>query len=122
MIPLLWAVLGGGIGSAIRFLIGRALPMEQHVFPWATFLVNLAGCLAIGALSGLLEKRTIDPNVIRWFWMAGVCGGFTTFSAFSLESLQLLQQQRWSLLLPYVLGSVSLGLLATWAGWQWLRP
>lgn len=96
--------------------------MQEQSFPWSTFLVNLTGCLAIGALWGLLEKRTIDPNVIRWFWMAGVCGGFTTFSAFSLESLQLLQQQRWSLLLPYILGSVSLGLLATWAGWQWLRP
>ncbi len=122
MTPVLWVMLGGGIGSAIRYLISRSLPMQEQSFPWSTFLVNLTGCLAIGALWGLLEKRTIDPNVIRWFWMAGVCGGFTTFSAFSLESLQLLQQQRWSLLLPYILGSVSLGLLATWAGWQWLRP
>lgn len=122
MISLLWVMLGGAIGSGLRFLIGRAIPLHTGTFPWPTFLVNLSGCLAIGALAGMLERRSMDPQVIRWFWMAGVCGGFTTFSAFSLESLQLLQQQRWSLLLPYIMGSVCLGPAATWVGWQWLKP
>jgi CrcB protein len=121
MIPLIWAMMGGAIGSGLRFLIGRSLYTNSNAFPWSTFIVNLAGCLAIGLLAGLLERKSSDTVLLRWFWMAGICGGFTTFSAFSLETFQLLQQQRWVVLLPYVLGSLILGLGATWAGWQWIR-
>ena len=100
MIPLFWVMLGGAIGSGLRFLINRSIPIQTASFPWSTFLVNFTGSLAIGMLAGLLEKKSMDTETIRWFWMAGICGGFTTFSAFSLETLQLLQQQRWNLLLP----------------------
>ena len=121
MIPLIWVMLGGAIGSGLRFLIGRAMPLQTASFPWSTFLVNFAGSLAIGVLAGFLERKSMDTGMIRLFWMAGLCGGFTTFSAFSLETLQLLQQQRWNIVLPYVVGSLVLGLGATWTGWQWLR-
>lgn len=118
---LLGVLLGGAIGSVLRYGIGRVIPLTPNGFPWATFWVNSIGCLGIGLLAGYLEKRAGNSDALRLFWMTGICGGFTTFSAFSLETLNLLQQQRWPLAIAYVAGSVGIGILATWAGWQWLR-
>lgn len=118
---LLWIMLGGAIGSALRYGIGKWLPAPTGEFPWATFWVNASGCLLIGILAGYFEKRSVNSETLRWFWMAGICGGFTTFSAFSLETVSLLQQQRWLLAAGYVLASVGIGLLATFASWQYLR-
>jgi CrcB protein len=118
---LLWVLLGGAIGSALRYGIGKWIPPVAGQFPWPTFWVNAWGCLLIGILAGYLEKRSINQETLRWFWMTGFCGGFTTFSAFSLETFSLIQQERWPLAISYVLVSVGVGLLATWAGWQLLR-
>ncbi|MBM3432933.1 MAG: fluoride efflux transporter CrcB [Bacteroidetes bacterium] len=118
---LLWVMLGGAIGSAHRYGIGKWLPTPTGGFPWSTFWVNASGCLLIGILAGYFEKRSVNSESLRWFWMAGICGGFTTFSAFSLETVSLLQQQCWLLAVGYVLASVGIGLLATLASWQYLR-
>ena len=117
-----WVMLGGSLGSALRYTMGRLIPHTPGTgFPWHTFSVNLIGCFLIGLLAGYIDRRADDSSITRWLWMSGFCGGFTTFSAFSLETIHLLQNQRWSILLPYVLGSVLIGLLATWMGMQAIR-
>ena len=105
---------GGAIGSMLRY--GVALAPANKVFPYPTFIVNIIGSFIIGTLLGLLLKSSITND--GWKFLAtGVCGGFTTFSAFSLEGFELLQQQRYSVFLLYFLLSIIIGLAATWFGY-----
>ena len=93
-------------------------------FPWGTLLINVLGSLIIGLVAGLtaLPARVgVHPDV-RVFLMVGVCGGFTTFSAFSLQSLELLQAGEAASALGYMAGSVLLCLIAVGAGWLLGRP
>ena len=88
-------------------------------FPWGTLLINVLGSLIIGlvaALTALPARVGMHPDA-RVFLMVGVCGGFTTFSAFSLQSLELLQSGESASALGYMAGSVMLCLMAVWAGW-----
>lgn len=121
MIAFVWVMLGGALGSALRFGVGRITPFSYASFPWATLCVNLIGSLLIGLLAGYVHKRGPDSESLRWFLMSGFCGGFTTFSAFSLETLSLIQLEKWSLAITYILVSVLLGIGATWIGWTLLR-
>ncbi|WP_132055619.1 fluoride efflux transporter CrcB [Pseudocnuella soli] len=118
MKPWLLVAAGGAAGSVLRYAVQRLLP--AYSFPYNTFAVNLAGCLLIGILWGLLLKGSLG-NDGRLLLMTGLCGGFTTFSAFSLESLQLLQQGRMVQFFFYVVLSVALGLLATLIGYKLLH-
>ena len=102
--------IGGGLGASLRLGMAQALPRAADGFPWATLGANILGCLAIGALMPLMAKEPM-----RVFWIVGLLGGFTTFSAFSLETMQLLET-RPILALTYVLASVGLGLTACWLG------
>ncbi|HMO34313.1 MAG TPA: fluoride efflux transporter CrcB [Lacibacter sp.] len=115
----LWVGLGGALGSMARFGVSQVL-RSSH-FPWATFLVNMIGCLLIGGILAFSLRHAAFEQNWRIFLATGVCGGFTTFSAFSLESMALLQQQKIALFLLYVVGSVLLGLLATWLGYFLLK-
>jgi CrcB protein len=114
--------LGGGGGSMLRYMcqrwLGDAFP---HSFPWGTFAVNSAGCFLIGLIWGLTFK-TFDANE-HWklFLMAGICGGFTTFSAFTLEGIGLLKEQKIGLFFLYVAGSVVAGLALTLIGMKLTR-
>ncbi len=112
--------LGGGIGRIACYLCQRlASAISVSLFPWGTFAVNIIGCFIIGILWGLSIKpggEGMLSNDWKLFLMTGLCGGFTTFSAYSLESIQLLREQKLLLFLAYVLGSVALGLLATYIG------
>lgn len=122
MTAVFWVMIGGALGSALRYAVGRLIPHTPGIsFPWHTFWVNAIGCLLIGLLSAYVTRRSVEPTITRWLWMSGFCGGFTTFSAFSLETIQLMQQERWSILIPYVLGTVLIGLFATWMGLQGIR-
>ena len=114
-LPLL-VLLGSGIGGLLRFWVGTWLP--SATFPWATLLVNLLGSFAIGAAASGLAA---DQAGARAFAMAGVCGGFTTFSAYSLQTLELLQGGRAAAAGAYAAGSVVGCLIATWSGWALLR-
>ena len=115
---LLWIALGGGLGSVARF-IGYKLttPTSPADFPWGTLWVNLLGCLLIGIFSQLSSRSYTYPGELWLFLMTGLCGGFTTFSAFSLESLSLLQQQRYLAVLTYLTVSVLGGISCTLAGY-----
>jgi CrcB protein len=114
--------LGGSIGSIIRYVCQRWLSLNYpHHFPWGTFAVNLTGCLLIGIFWGLTFKSFTENEHWKLFLMTGLCGGFTTFSAFTVEGIGLLREQRLGLFFSYAIGSVVLGLLATYAGMKFIR-
>lgn len=115
--------LGGSVGSVARYLLQRwVYTIYPHHFPWGTLAVNVTGCFLIGILWGISFK-TFDLNE-NWklFLMVGLCGGFTTFSAFTLEGIGLIREHRLFLLLIYVVASVVAGLVATYIGMRLIRP
>ncbi|MEQ1675691.1 MAG: fluoride efflux transporter CrcB [Chitinophagaceae bacterium] len=119
---LLLVGLGGGLGSMARYLCQRWFTaMYGHSFPWGTFAVNAAGCLLIGIFWGLSFKSFDSNESWKLFLMTGLCGGFTTFSAFTLESIGLLKEQKPALFFLYVAGSVVSCLLATYIGMKLTR-
>jgi CrcB protein len=111
--------LGGSIGSVARYLCQRmALSIYPHSFPWGTFAVNFTGCFLIGWFWG---KAITGHEDWRLFLMTGLCGGFTTFSAFTLESISLLKDNKTGLFFLYAAGSLIACLLATYAGIRMTR-
>ncbi len=112
--------LGGALGSMSRYLISFFLTRWLVMaFPFATFGINVVGSLLIGLLFGLAERGYLVMHDWRMFLTVGFCGGFTTFSTFSLENLILLRDGDYFGFLIYAIGSLILGLLAVWAGY-WL--
>lgn len=108
---------GGALGSALRFWASRLThALVATTFPLGTLLVNVIGSIAIGLLYVWLVERTGSRAELRAFLMVGVLGGFTTFSSFSLETLNLVAQSDWMRALTNVLGSVVLCLGGCLAG------
>ncbi len=109
--------LGGGIGSIARFLCQKYIyEWYPHPFPLGTFLVNIAGCFLIGLFSGFAEKGALINTEWRLLLTTGLCGGFTTFSSFALENINLLRTGHLFYFVLYTAASVVLGILATWLG------
>lgn len=94
---------GGFVGAALRYLAGLAAARIPGALPWGTLLVNLAGCFVMGFITGWLFTGRPERESLRLFLATGMLGGFTTFSAFSLETFQFIQYGRWGLALLYVL-------------------
>ena len=116
MSTVLWVGLGGGLGSVLRYGLGRWISTRVGTgFPWATLAVNVLGCLAIGFLHRTLETRGA-PESLRLFLTVGLLGGFTTFSAFGFETVSLLQSGRPGPAVGYILASLAGGLTAVWVG------
>lgn len=115
---ILFVGLGGFAGSALRYLVGKAL---NTGFPWGTFLVNVAGCLLIGLFYALIERGNIASPHLRLLLTAGFCGGFTTFSAFMNENFMMLRAGEFLPFAVYTAGSVIAGLAAVWFGYWLLR-
>lgn len=114
MLTYLWVAIGGALGSVSRFWLNNFITARTgEGFPWGTLLINVLGSFAIGVIAAL--PGTSDPA--KKFLMAGVCGGFTTFSAFSLQTLELTQRGEWLRAGGNILGSVILCLVAVWLGW-----
>ncbi|WP_266204309.1 fluoride efflux transporter CrcB [Pontibacter kalidii] len=114
-------VVGAGsfIGGVLRYLLTLFIQSRATVaFPFGTLGVNLIGCFLMGLVFELIAKGDM-PGEWRPFLATGILGGFTTFSAFSLESVSLLQAEQYGQAILYILASVVLGLLATFAG-MWL--
>jgi fluoride exporter len=114
----LWVALGGAIGSVLRWAtVALAAEFFGIGFPWGTLIVNLAGSFIIGIVAGLAMAGvpSVTPTV-RLFVATGVLGGFTTFSAFSLDAVNLSRDGGGSLALTYVTSSVVLGIAAAYAG------
>ena len=109
--------LGGGIGASSRHLVNMgALRLFGTGFPAGTMAVNIVGGLLMGLLAGWLVRRGSATNELRLFLGTGVLGGFTTFSAFSLDAVTLWQRGTWGTALGYVLGSVLASIAALLAG------
>jgi CrcB protein len=109
--------LGGALGSVLRFAaVSYVVPLISHRFPFGTFIVNLSGSFLIGVAYVLLIEKTTLPIEWRLFFITGILGGYTTFSAFSLEMLQLWQQGHVINAFLYASSSVILGLLMAFIG------
>lgn len=112
---LLLVGLGGGIGSMLRY--GSSLLIQSKLFPYATLAVNITGSFIIGIVFAMSIKEEILLNNWKLFLATGICGGFTTFSAFSLENMGLLQSGKYGLAITYILLSIILGISATFLGY-----
>ena len=103
--------VGGAIGAAGRYLVATQVGHWLGTgFPWGTFAVNVLGCAIMGGLVELMALSWSPSPEIRALLTVGVLGGFTTFSAFSLDAMLLIERQQWALALAYVLGSVLVSL------------
>ncbi len=121
--PLLAVFAGGGLGSVLRF--GITYGMTQRLgagFPWATFAVNLTGSFIIGVATRLtLTRANAASPLVRLFFMTGVLGGYTTFSTFSFDAVQLIGDRAVFPAVAYVCGSVILGIGAAIGGVAFAR-
>lgn len=113
---LLLVALGGGIGSTLRY--GTFLLVNSKTFPYATLAVNILGSFIIGIVFALTLKEEVLSGNWKLFLASGICGGFTTFSAFSLENMSLLQAGKYGMAITYIGLSVILGIIATFLGYQ----
>jgi CrcB protein len=115
----LWVALGGALGSVIRFWAsGMVARHFGETFPLGTLVVNVTGSFLIGCFVALTdtEGRWLVSPAFRTFFIFGICGGYTTFSSFSMQTLELVQDREWLYAFLNVLGSVILCLVAVWLG------
>ncbi|MET0534501.1 MAG: fluoride efflux transporter CrcB [Steroidobacter sp.] len=119
MKSILLVALGGAVGSVARFkLSGWVLQQSPDWrFPAGTFVVNVIGCFIAGLLAGLAVKQDVFTPEARVFLVAGLLGGFTTFSAFGLETLLLLKRGQAGIAVANIVASVAIGLLVAWLGY-----
>ncbi|MBM3926769.1 MAG: fluoride efflux transporter CrcB [SAR202 cluster bacterium] len=120
MITVLLVGAGGAIGSMLRYGVGVWADrlLSHPVFPYGTVAVNLAGCLLIGLLAGLVESRQLFGGGVQSFLIVGLLGGFTTFSAFGYQTLTLFRDGQPGLAFLNVGLQVIVGVAAAWAGWR----
>ncbi|MDR2027667.1 MAG: fluoride efflux transporter CrcB [Prevotellaceae bacterium] len=118
MKTLLLVGLGGGLGSMLRYLVTSLIVSRITRFPaiWGTFAVNFSGCLLIGIAIGLSERYAWFSPQMRWFVATGICGGYTTFSAFAYENISLIRNGNYSASLVYMVVSVITCFVATCTG------
>lgn len=117
MKTIIYIGIGGGIGSILRYLTNLAAgKLFNSVFPMGTFLANCIGCLFIGLFFGYFEKNNLLSKDLKLFLITGLCGGYTTFSAFSVENVGLIQNNQMGTVLLYTALSIAIGFTATWFG------
>lgn len=114
--------LGSGIGGALRFVLSKWIQGSVATsFPVATMVVNMTGCLLIGLFYGLFDRSSFLGSDMKLLLTVGLCGGFTTFSTFMNENLQLLRVGNYLYSALYAAGSLFLGLLAVFVGYQLIK-
>ena len=114
---LLLVGLGGGLGSVLRYLTAYIVgKFYDNPFPLATFSVNILGCLLIGILIGVFGKQLSPNDDLKYLFITGFCGGYTTFSTFSAENIQLIQSGNYVIPALYITLSVLFGILAVFLG------
>jgi CrcB protein len=117
IVELVWVGIGGGIGAIARYAMGKGITERANsLFPYGTFTVNLLGAFLIGVLFALLVERGVGHPHLRLLLITGFLGGFTTFSAYTIEAITLIEAGSWNTALLYVVASNLLGLLACLAG------
>jgi CrcB protein len=118
-ISAIWIAIGGAIGSVLRYLVSEAAASVWGTdFPWGTVIANVTGCFIIGLFATLTgpEGRVFAGALTRQFVIIGICGGYTTFSSFSLQTLTMLQTGDVAKALANVAASLVLCLVAVWGG------
>jgi CrcB protein len=116
----LWVAAGGALGTMARYwLSGLVARVMGETFPWGTLLINVSGSFVIGLFAALTgpDGRVLVGASGRQFVMVGLCGGFTTFSAFSLQTLNLMNDGEWFRAGGNIVLSVALCLIAVWVGY-----
>ncbi len=118
MLSYLWIAIGGALGSVSRFWLSGVVSRHFETFPMGTLLVNVSGSFAIGFFATLTgpDGRWLAPTGFRQFFIYGVCGGYTTFSSFSWQTLELAQGGEWLQAGANIVGSVVLCQVAVWLG------
>ena len=114
-----WVTLGSALGGLARYWVsGLVASHYGETFPWGTIVVNVTGCFVIGFFATLSgpDGRLLAPSSVRQFVMTGICGGYTTFSSFGLQTLNLARDAEWSFAGSNVALSVVLCLFAFYAG------
>jgi CrcB protein len=121
-IAYLWVALGGALGSVARFWVNGLVSAKfGATFPWGTLAINVTGSFVIGVIGALaIPEGRLDSPTRQFavqFLMIGICGGYTTFSSFSLQTLNLLREREWLYAGGNVILSVVLCMIAVWLGW-----
>jgi CrcB protein len=118
MKALAWVAVGGALGAVARYAVSGAVTraVPGGGFPWGTFVVNVSGCLLIGVAVALVERLSSYGLPVRLFLVTGILGGFTTFSAFGVETLFLLKRGQTAIALAYAFGSLAAGVAAVALG------
>ena len=117
MKSFLLVFLGGGLGSGLRYLVASAMNQYSKVLPFGTFTVNMLGCLLIGIILGYAQKENTLTSNQTLLLATGFCGGFTTFSAFANENLELIKNGEIFNFSVYIVGSILIGILAVCIGY-----
>jgi CrcB protein len=124
MMEYLWVAIGGALGSVSRFWLNGIISTTRfgETLPWGTLVVNVTGSFVIGIIGALAAPEgrmdSQSRSFVAQFLMIGICGGYTTFSSFSLQTLNLLRDREWLYAGGNVILSVVLCLVAVWLGWM----
>jgi CrcB protein len=119
MLTYLWVALGGALGTTARYWLSTVVARAfGETFPWGTLIINVSGSLVIGFFAALTgpDGRVFASSTVRQFVMIGICGGYTTFSSFSLQTLNLMNDGEWFRAGANIVLSVLLCLIAVWGG------
>ncbi len=120
MVRLLIVGLGGFLGTVFRFMLAEWVHkiLNNPWYPYGTFAVNVLGCLLIGFLGGLADNKGLLNSEMRLFFLIGILGGFTTFSAFGYETIALFRDAQMLAVMVNIISNVALGLGAVFLGYQ----
>lgn len=116
MKQLLLVFIGGGLGSTLRYIIGKYMNSSQSEIPWGTFTVNILGSMLIGIILGFAIKNNSLTQSQMLLFVVGFCGGFTTFSTFAFQNATFLKNGDLMHFAIYTIGSFAVGILAVFAG------
>lgn len=118
MSNFIWVAFGGAVGASLRFISSHLFKIIYPNFPFGTLFVNILGSFIIGLLMSYLENKNISENFIRYFLIIGLLGSYTTFSTFSFDAIDLMNNRKFLLSFFYVFISVSSCLLFAFLGYN----
>ena len=115
----LWVALFGALGTLLRYAVALVLPRAHGAgFPWSTFAVNVAGCVAIGGLAAVFERSAVSSPAMRTALLVGLLGGFTTFSSVALDALRMVHAGSWGAVAAYVVATNVTGIAGAWISYR----